>query len=162
MSKKNKFLFSIIAFIVIFFITITVLLLLNRVDTDSSLDKIMNKLYSSVSKKEMPDVINDIEVTDDKKRIYLGTKNISYNSSLSRSAVLSNEAHNVILIRANNKGEVEDLKETLNKSINPKRWVIYGVEDDELVIESNNDLILIVLVKNKNIRNKIVKEFKKL
>ena len=68
-------------------------------------------------------------------------------------------AHSVVLIRVKKGANVEAIKEKLESSINPRKWIC--VEAEEVEIESKGNLI-IVIMSNETTTEKIETEFDKL
>ena len=53
--------------------------------------------------------------------------------------------HSVVLIRAKDENAAKEIQTTLKKTVNSYKWVCVGVEPSEVVIESQEDIVLLVL-----------------
>ena len=127
-----------------------------------TLPDLMAKVYEGIKEDELPMGLTDIEVTEENVEGFLGTSKISYKEALAHESMIGSIAHSVVLVRANNNKEVEKLKETIEKNINPRKWVCVGVEEDDVIIESIGDLVIVILVENESVREKIEERFEAL
>ena len=124
-----------------------------------TLEEIMNKVYASVPEDERPMMLMNTEITEENVEMYLGTSDIEYEEALASESGVGSIAHSVVLIRVKKGANVEAIKEKLENSVNPRKWIC--VEAEEVEIESKGDLI-IVIMSNESTAGKIETEFDKL
>lgn len=131
-------------------------------NVEGTLEDIMTKVYSNVPEDaELPMLMN-IEVNEENIEGILGTSDIEYESILASEPMISSIAHSVILIRTKENANVDAIKKKIKESINPRKWVCVWVEDEDVIIESKGDLIIVIVVENETIRKSVEKEFKSL
>ena len=71
----------------------------------------------------------------------------------------SSVAHSVILLRAKKGADIEKLKKQIKESINPRKWICVGVEDEDVIIKNRGDLVIAIVVEDKENREIIEKGF---
>lgn len=128
-------------------------------NVEGDLEDIMTKVYGSLSEDEKPMMLTNIEVTDENIEMYLGTSDIEYEEALASESGVGSIAHSVVLIRVKDSRNVEAIKEKIEDSVDPRKWIC--VEAEEVEVESKGNLILLVMSNEKTV-DKIVKEFEKL
>ena len=128
-------------------------------NVEGSLEEIMEKVYASVPDDERPMMLTNMEINDKNIESFLGTSDIEYEEALASESGVGSIAHSVILIRVKKGANVELIKEKLEKSVNPRKWIC--VEAEEVEIESKGNLI-IVIMSNESTAEKIEKEFDRL
>ena len=126
---------------------------------EGPLEEIMTKVYASIPEDEKPMMLTNIEITEENVESFLGTSDIEFEEALASESATGSIAHSVILLRVKNGANVEVIEETLEDSINPRKWIC--VEAEEVEIDSRGNLILIVMSTEKT-ADKIVAEFYKL
>ena len=130
-------------------------------NVEGTLEEIMTKVYSSVPEDELPMLMN-IEVNEESIEGFLGTSDIEYESILASEPMISSIAHSVVLVRTKENADVDAIKKKIKENINPRKWVCVWVEDEDVIIESKGDLIIVIVVENETIRKSVEKEFKSL
>ena len=128
-------------------------------NVQGSLEDIMEKVYASIPEEERPMMLTNIEITDENMEMYLGTSNIEYEEALASESVTGSIAHSVVLIRVKDNSNVEAVKEKIEKSVNPRKWIC--VEAEEVEVESKGNLIILIMSSEIN-TEKIETEFDKL
>ena len=124
-----------------------------------SLEDIMTKVYSSLSEDETPMMLGNVEITEENIESYLGTTEIEYEEALASESGVGSIAHSVVLIRVKDNADVEKIKEKIEDSVNPRKWIC--VEAEEVEVESKGNLIILVMSSEKT-TEKIIQEFEKL
>ena len=76
---------------------------------------------------------------------YLGTADIEFEAGLASESAMTSQAHSVVLLRLKDGADVEAAKEKIAESIDPFKWICVGVDPDKVRVESNGDLICVVL-----------------
>ncbi len=127
-----------------------------------TLEDIMTALYDGFSEDELPMMGEATPVTDENVNWYLGLGAVDFKEGLAREAMISSVAHSVVLVRADEGQDVEGLKDEIKASIDLRKWICVGIEEDQLVVESRGDTILVVVVEDQTTRDKIVTNFNNL
>ena len=128
-------------------------------NVEGSLEEIMDKVYASIPEDERPMMLMNTEVTKENVEMYLGTKDIEYEEALASESGVGSIAHSVVLVRVKDNADVEAIKEKIENSVNPRKWIC--VEAEEVEIESKGNLIILIMSSEIN-AEKIETEFNKL
>ena len=126
---------------------------------EGSLEDIMEKVYADIDDEDKPMMLTNIELTDENIKDYIGTDKIEYEEALANESGVGSIAHSVVLIRVKKGANVELIKEKIENSVNPRKWVC--VEADEVEVESKGNLIILIM-SNEATTEKIETEFDKL
>ena len=124
-----------------------------------SLEDIMNKVYSSIPEEERPMMLTNVEVTEENAEMYLGASDIEFEEALASESATGSIAHSVVLVRVKANANIEQIKEKIEKNINPRKWIC--VEAEEVEVESKGNLIILIMSTEAN-AEKIETEFNKL
>ena len=108
-----------------------------------TLEEIMDKVYSSVPEDERPMMLMNVEVTEENVEMYLGTSDIEFEEALASESATGSIAHSVVLVRVKNGANVELIKEKIENSVNPRKWIC--VEAEEVEVESKGNLIILIM-----------------
>lgn len=128
-------------------------------NVQGSLEEIMNKVYASIPEEERPMMLTNTEVTKENVEMYLGTADIEFEEALASESATGSIAHSVVLVRVKDNANVEAIKEKIENSINPRKWIC--VEAEEVEVESKGNLIILIMASEMN-AEKIEIEFDKL
>ena len=128
-------------------------------NVEGSLEEIMTKVYSTLKQDETPMMLTNIQITEENVEAYLGTTDIKFKEALASESATGSIAHSVVLIRVDEKTNVEQVKEKIENSVNPRKWIC--VEAEEVEVESKGNLILLVMSNEKTVE-KITEQFEKL
>lgn len=128
-------------------------------NVEGSLEEIMNKVYASIPEEERPMMLMNTEVTKENVEMYLGTADIEFEEALASESATGSIAHSVVLVRVKDNANVEAIKEKIENSINPRKWIC--VEAEEVEVESKGNLIILIMASEMN-AEKIEIEFDKL
>ena len=52
--------------------------------------------------------------------------------------------------------DIEVIKDKIESSINPRKWVCVGVEEDDVIVENEGNLIILIMIEDETTREKIV------
>lgn len=110
---------------------------------EGSLEEIMTKLYAGISEDELPMALSNTEITEENIESFLGTKDIEYESALASESMVGSIAHSIILIRAKENTDIEQLKSKISESINPRKWIC--VEAENVIVKNKGNLILVIM-----------------
>lgn len=114
-------------------------------NVEGTLEEIMTKVYSEIPEEERPMMLQNIEVTDENVEYYLGTNDIEFESALASESATGSIAHSVVLVRTKKNADIESIKEKIKENINPRKWICVGVEEDEVIVKSKGDLIILIM-----------------
>ena len=122
---------------------------------EGTLDEIMTKVYQDIPEEERPMGLTNTEVNEENIEYYLGTKEIEYESALASESMIGSIAHSTVLVRVKDDSDIEEIKTTIKENVNPRKWVCVGVEKDDVIIKNKGNLIIVIIVENETIREKI-------
>lgn len=129
-------------------------------NVEGTLEEIMTKVYQDIPEEERPMMLSNIEVTDENVEYYLGTSDIEYEEALASESMVGSIAHSVVLVRVKDNANVEDIKTKIKENVNPRKWICVGVEEDEVVVKSKGNLIILIMSASN--REKLEKGFNSL
>ena len=128
-------------------------------NVEGSLEDIMAKVYENIPEDERPMMLTNTEVNEENIEYFLGTKDIEYEEALASESGIGSIAHSVVLVRTKKGADVEKIKDKIEKSVNPRKWVCVGVEKDDVIVESEGDLIILIMVEDETTREKLEESF---
>ena len=76
---------------------------------------------------------------------YLGAADVDFTAGLASESMITSQAHSVILLRMPQGTDMQAAKAALAESVDPFKWICVGVSPDKVRVESNGDLICIVM-----------------
>lgn len=128
---------------------------------EGKLEDLMTSVYEGIEEENLPMMLQNVELTEELEESFIGEAEISYKEAIASESAVGSIAHSVVLIRMEEDVKEEEIKtaiEELKENVNPRKWLCVGVE--EVKVESNGDLILVVL--NDTIGETLIENFKKL
>lgn len=128
-------------------------------NVEGKLEDIMAKLYEEIPEDNRPGLLTNIPIDDENIESFIGIKDIEYTEAIASESMMGAIAHSVVLVRVKDVAEIEEYKKDILENVNPRKWICVGVEKEEVVVESKGDLIMVVIVQDKENRDKIVKAF---
>ena len=131
-------------------------------NVEGSLEDIMSKLYDGISEENLPMGLTNIEINEENIEGFIGTKDIEYKDAIASESMVGSIAHSVVLVRANNANDAEEIKTAIKENVNPRKWVCVGVEEDDVIVDNKGDLIILILVNDEATRTKIEEGFNEL
>lgn len=114
-------------------------------NVEGSLEEIMTKVYADLSEDEKPMMLTNTVVTDETKEYYLGTADIEFEEALASESTVGSIAHSVVLVRTKDNADVEAIKNSIKENINPRKWLCVGVEEENVVVKSKGNLIILIM-----------------
>ena len=119
-------------------------------EADAALVELMEKVYGDqpYGGMVMQTVLYDGLGADGMSRgleWYLGTADIDFEAGLASESAMTSQAHSIVLLRMPQGADMEAAKAKIAESIDPFKWICVGVEPDKVRVESNGDLICVVL-----------------
>ncbi len=106
-----------------------------------SLATLMEEVYEGVDMQNL----DRQKVTEDKMEYMLGSSDLDIKEAYSSEPLMSSIAHSVVLVRANEGADVENIKKEIKEKINPQKWVCVWVEEEHVHVESRGDLIILIM-----------------
>lgn len=76
---------------------------------------------------------------------YLGTEDVQFEAGLASEAMITSQAHSIVLLRMAKDADMEAAKTAIRDSIDPFKWICVGVDPEKVRVESSGDLICVVL-----------------
>ena len=128
-------------------------------NVEGTLEELMEKVYADVPEDQRPMMLGNIEVTDENVGMFLGTEDIEYEEALASESMTGSIAHSVVLVRVKDGTNVEAVKEKIENSVNPRKWICVEAEDVE--VESKGNLIILIM-SSESTTEKIENSFKNL
>jgi len=129
-----------------------------EIEINGALPEIMEKLYNGISKEEMPMAIENIELNEENIENYIGTKDIEYESAIASESMVGSIAHSIVLIRAKENSNYEEIAKKIKENANPRKWIC--VEAENVIVKNKGNLI--VLIMTNDLANKIEENFNNL
>lgn len=128
-------------------------------NVEGTLEEIMTSVYADLKDDEKPMGLMNMEVNAENIEYYLGTADIEYKEALASESAVGSIAHSVVLVRTKENANVENIKKAIKENVNPRKWICVGVEENDVIVESKGDLIILILVENQTTRETLKKGF---
>lgn len=129
---------------------------------EGTLEDLMTKVYINVSDENKPMMLMNTEVNEENIEYYLGSTDIEYERALASESGVGSIAHSVVLVRLKDNANIESIKTKIKEHINPRKWICVGVEEKDVIVENKGNLIILILVEDKNTRETILEGFNNL
>ena len=126
-------------------------------NVEGTLEEIMTKVYADIPEESRPMMLGNTVVDSENIEYYLGTKDIDYKEALASESGVGSIAHSVVLVRMKEGANVKAAKEKILDTVNPRKWVCVGVEKEDVIVKNKGDLIILIMVEDKDTREKIEK-----
>lgn len=131
-------------------------------NVEGSLEDIMAQVYSDVAEDKRPMMLTNTAINEENIEYFLGTKDIEYTEALASESGVGSIAHSVVLLRTKENADVEKIKDKIENSVNPRKWICVGVEKEDLIVENKGDLVILIMVEDEETREKLENSFEKL
>lgn len=154
-ENVKKFLLVIISFVLLLTIGCG-----KEEHVDGELADLMEKVYAGIKEDEKPMMLTNIEVTSENAKNFLGKENLEFESALASESGVGSIAHSVVLVRAKDGQDVEQLKKDIKENINPHKWICVEVAEDKVIVDNIGDLVILIM--NNDIGERIHNNFKNL
>lgn len=115
---------------------------------EGELADLMTKVYEGIKDEEKPMMLMNVEVNSENVEGFLGKADIEYESALASESGVGSIAHSVVLVRAKDGQDVEKLKKDIKDNINPRKWICVGVEEENVIVDSIGDLVILIMENN--------------
>lgn len=151
-----------ISLIIIMLVMALVVTGCGNANIEGSLEEIMEKVYADIPEDQRPMMLMNTEVTSENVEYYLGSKDIEFEEALASEPGIGSIAHSVVLVRTKDNADIEAIKDTIEDTINPRKWICVGVEEDDVIVESKGNLIILIMIEDETTREKIEDAFENL
>ena len=133
-------------------------------NVEGELSDIIEKIYSDIKEDEKPmlENIDVLEFAPDNIEYYIGTTEIDYKEILASEPPMSSIAYSVVLVRMEEGADIEAAKTAIKENVNPRKWFCVEVAEEDVIVKSKGDLIILIMVDDETLREKIEKGFDKL
>ena len=137
-------------------------------NVEGTLEEIMEKVYADVYAGLADDqrpMLGNINVSTDMQdniEYYIGTDEIEYEEILASEPLMGSIAHSVVLVRMKDSADIEAAKQQIKDNVNPRKWVCVGVPEEDVIVKSKGNLIILIMVEDEQARTKLEKGFDKL
>lgn len=112
-------------------------------NVEGSLSDIMAKVYEGT--EDNSPMLMQTEVTSENLSYYLGVEALDFKEGLASEPMINAIAHSVVLVRVNDGVDIEKTKTEIKEKVNPRKWICVGVEDDNVIVDSIGDLIILIM-----------------
>ncbi len=126
---------------------------------EGTLDELVDKIYADSGTEEEFAEFSKNEVTDENKFYCFGTNDISFKEALSSDPPFNVTPYSLVLVRINEGDNPEEIKAIIKENANPRKWVCVGVDDDQVYVETNGDLVLLLMCGDDEQSAKIIEAF---
>lgn len=110
---------------------------------EGSLQEIMDKVYAGVQ-QELPEMMETV-LEADNMVYFLGSDKIDLVEGLASEPMMSSIAHSVVLLRLKEGAEVDAIMETIRTSVDPRKWICVGVEEDQVIVDNIENLVILIM-----------------
>lgn len=130
-------------------------------NVEGTLNEIIEKIYADIPSDEMPMIENldVLKMVPGNLTYYIGTEDIEYEAVLASEPMMSSIAYSVVLVRMKDGADIESAKKEIKDNVNPRKWGCVEVPEEDVIVKSKGDLIILIMVADENTRNKIEKGF---
>ncbi len=138
-------------------------------NVEGTLEEILTKLYADLSEDELPYLEKisflekEEEATDEEQenriKYYIGTDKLEIKDALASEPAMSSIAYSVVLLRMEENADIEKAKEEIKENVNPRKWFCVEVPEEDVIVKSKGDLIILIMVADENARTKIETAF---
>lgn len=153
--------------------TLTTLTACGEKNVEGNLTDIMGKVYEKMDAEVKPDdkpmveTVNILEkmegMTDEdvlaNVEYTIGTKDINYKEIYESRPMMSSIAYSVVLVRMEDNADIEAAKEAIKENVNPRKWMCAEVAEEDVIVKSKGNLIILIMVENETLREKIEEGF---
>lgn len=133
------------------------------------MEDVYKEMYASIDEEERPmlTTVNVLEKTEDMTdedveaavEYAIGTTDIKYKEIYESKPMIGSLAYSVVLVRMEENADIEDAKTKIKENVDPRKWICAEVEKDDVIVKSKGDLIILIMVENETLREKIEEGF---
>lgn len=136
------------------------------------MESVYEEMYDDVSEEERPMLatVNVLEKTEDmtdedvkaQVEYAIGTTDIEYKEIYESKPMIGSIAYSVVLVRMEENADIEAAKKAIKENVNPRKWICAEVAEEDVIVKSKGDLIILIMVENETLREKIEEGFENL
>lgn len=115
-------------------------------EVTGDLEELIGQIYSATDAEFPNNAITAIN--DENIEYFLGTSDIAYDEAIASEPMISSIAHSVVLLRATDGADIEDIKTKIKENADPRKWICVGVEEDEVIVDNIGNLVILIMDKN--------------
>ena len=133
------------------------------------MEKVYKEMYADISEEERPmlTTINILEKTEDmtdedveaQVEYAIGTTDIEYKEIYESRPMIGSIAYSVVLVRMEENADVEEAKKAIKENVDPRKWICAEVPKEDVIVKSKGDLIILIMVEDETLREKIEEGF---
>lgn len=133
------------------------------------MEKVYEKMYADVKEEDRPmlmtkNALNPFEGATEEDIKYsveyaIGTSEIDYKEVVYSEPPMSSIAYSVALVRMKDGADIEAAKKAIKENVNPRKWMCVEVAPEDVIVKSKGDLIILIMVENETLREKIEEGF---
>lgn len=133
------------------------------------MESVYEEMYADVSEEERPMLatVNVLEKTEDmtdedvkaQVEYAIGTTDIEYKEIYESKPMIGSIAYSVVLVRMEENADIEAAKKAIKENVNPRKWICAEVAEEDVIVKSKGDLIILIMVENETLREKIEEGF---
>jgi len=118
-------------------------------NVEGSLEDLMTKMYQDIPEDQRPMLAN-IVIDEENIEMFLGTSEIEYEEALASEPMMGSIAHSVVLLRTKDNADIEAIKTKIKESVDPRKWICVGVEEDDVIVKNKGNLIILIMVEDED------------
>lgn len=112
---------------------------------EGNLSDLMDKIYEGIDESSLPMMLMNVEVTEENVEYYLGSADIEFEEALASESAVGSIAYSVVLVRAKDGANIENLKKQIKENVNPAKWICVSVEKDNVIVDNIGDLVILIM-----------------
>ena len=133
------------------------------------MEKVYTKMYADIKEEERPmlmttNALNPFEGATEEDINYhienaIGKSEIKYKEIVYSEPPMSSIAYSVVLVRMEEGEDIEAAKKTIKENANPRKWMCVEVAEEDVIVKSKGDLIILIMIEDETLRNKVEEGF---
>ena len=138
-------------------------------DLTEIMEKVYEKMYAEVPEDKRPmlmttNALNPFEGATEEDIQYqitnaIGTTEIDYEEIVYSEPPMTSIAYSVALVRMKKNADIEAAKKTIKESVDPRKWMCVEVPEEDIIVKSKGDLIILIMVADETLRETIEEGF---
>lgn len=144
--------------LVITIVLLTITGCTTKQESKYDLKEILSKVYAPVG-EDCPKVVQT-KLTDENLSYYLGLDSLDFEEGIASEPEMSSIAHSVVVVKVKDGVDVEKTKQEIKEKVNPAKWIC--VEASSVIVESKDNVIILIMLDNNDIATKMQETFKNL
>ena len=114
-------------------------------NVEGELPDLMDKIYEGIDQANLPMMLMNVEVTEENVEYYLGSSDIEFEEALASESAVGSIAYSVVLVRAKDNANIEELKKEIKDNVNPAKWICVSVEEKNVIVDNIGDLVILIM-----------------